>query len=140
MTLSEQQRIFTSLVAKLVTFAYDEGYELAYGEVARSDEQAIINSLGTSGRVTLSNYLDNHPVFKELARAVRNNAGSGIKNSLHEKCLAVDFKLFVAGVYQTQSASYRKLGTFWKTLHPLCRWGGDWGDGNHFSMEYGGIK
>jgi hypothetical protein len=27
------------------------------------------------------------------------------------------------------------LGEFWEGLHPLCRWGGRFNDGNHYSIE-----
>jgi hypothetical protein len=34
------------------------------------------------------------------------------------------------------SEVYRPAGEYWKSLHPLNRWGGDIpGDGNHFSMS-----
>jgi hypothetical protein len=32
------------------------------------------------------------------------------------------------------------LGKYWKRQHPLCRWGGDFQDGNHYSLEHEGVK
>jgi hypothetical protein len=54
----------------------------------------------------------------------------------------VDFNLFVAGVYMTNSGAYKPIGEYWKSLNPLNRWGGDFTkpDGNHFSMEHEGVK
>jgi hypothetical protein len=70
-------------------------------------------------------------------------AGRGIRNSLHLKGLAIDLNLFRDGKYLADSESHRELGAYWKTLHPLCRWGGDFKpkpDGNHYSMEWEGVK
>lgn len=63
-----------------------------------------------------------------------------MRNSLHYLGLAVDFNLYRGGVYLTKTEDHRLAGEYWKTLHPLCRWGGDWGDGNHYSVEHGGRK
>ena len=62
--------------------------------------------------------------------------------------LAIDLDLFKDGegfemgckVYLTKTEDHRKLGEFWESLHPLCRWGGRFGDGNHYSLEHGGVK
>lgn len=72
-----------------------------------------------------------------------NDDGIGhAKNSCHYIRLAQDFCLFKGGTYLTKTEDYKDLGTFWKTLHPLNRWGGDFvhvpRDGNHFSMEFEG--
>ena len=88
------------------------GYEMTFGETWRSPQEA--------------------------ARLVK--LGQGIKNSLHTQRLAIDINLFKNGKYLTSTESYRFLGEWWQTLHPLCRWGGDFGDGNHFSLEHEGRK
>jgi hypothetical protein len=64
------------------------------------------------------------------------------KNSNHYIRLAQDFCLFSGDKYLKDTESYELLGIYWKTLHPLNRWGGDFGskDGNHFSMEFEGRK
>ncbi len=114
MTLGEQQRVFARLVAKLINYAYDTGYELTFGEAYRTPEQAILNA----------------------------GKGIGILNSLHTKRLAIDLNLFHHDIYLQDTDSYEKLGKYWKTLHPLARWGGDFGkpDGNHFSLEWEGVR
>lgn len=115
MTLGEQQRKFTLYVSKLIEYAYMAGYELTFGDAYRSPEQAQANAA----------------------------AGKGISNSLHTQRLAIDLNLFKDGKYLVKSEDYKPLGDFWKTLHPLCCWGGDFkptADGNHFSMTYGGRK
>lgn len=113
MTLSEKQQLFTVLVANLIHWADSKGYRLTFGEAFRTPEQAALNA----------------------------KKGSGITNSLHTQRLAVDFNLFINGVYQTQTEAYRPLGEYWESL------GGSWGgrftsrpDGNHFSLEHNGVR
>lgn len=71
------------------------------------------------------------------------------KNSCHYIRLAIDLNLFKDGTFLTQSGSHLPFGMFWESLHPLCRWGGDWdkddnpfefgeNDGNHYSFEHEG--
>lgn len=114
MTLGEKQRRFAELVARLITWCYANGYELTFGEAYRTPEQAALNA----------------------------KTGAGISNSLHTKRLAIDMNLFVNGEYQQDSAAYKPLGEYWKTLDPEARWGGDFSrpDGNHFSLEHEGVR
>ncbi|HDL6893850.1 TPA: M15 family metallopeptidase [Yersinia enterocolitica] len=113
MTLNEKQQKFTQMVGLLITFAYANGYQLTFGEAFRTLEQAKLNA----------------------------KAGTGISNSLHTSRLAVDFNLFINGVYQTKSEALLPLGEYWESL------GGTWGgrfksnpDGNHFSLEHNGVR
>jgi hypothetical protein len=112
MTLSQKQRLFTLMIGKLIIWAYSQGYELTFGEAVRTQAQASTNA-GTR---------------------------AGIKKSLHLIRLSVDFNLFIAGEYKTDSAAYLPLGVFWESL------GGSWGgrfskpDGNHFSLEWEGVR
>lgn len=111
MTLSEKQSIFAQNVAKLIQFAATKGFNVTFGEVMRSAEQAQIYA-------------------KE---------GKGIVDSLHCKRLAVDLNLLDKnGKYLTDIASYKILGDYWDTLHPLNRWGGCFTkriDSDHFEMR-----
>lgn len=120
MNLSQKQRLFIRYLGTLITWAYKSGYELTGGDLFRSQEQATANAA----------------------------AGTGIKNSLHSLRLAVDLNLWIDGSYVTDSFAYKPLGDYWKSLDPLCRWGGDFKDangrpkpdGNHFSIEHEGVK
>jgi hypothetical protein len=120
MTLREQQSLFMKLLPRLIDHAYSLGYELTGGELERSKAQAQANAA----------------------------SGAGISNSLHLLSLAIDLRLFINGVWMQASEPYMPLGTYWKTLHPLCRWGGDFKDekgrpdpdGGHFSLEWQGRK
>lgn len=138
-TLSEKQRRFPVMFASLVLWATEHGYEMTLGEAYRSDEQSEINAIGPAARVHLADLVATQ--FPELATKIRNNAGSGIRNSVHGDRLAIDINLFINGVYQTQSEAYRPLGEKWESL------GGTWGgrffptpDGNHFSIAHEGRK
>lgn len=112
MTLGEKQRRFTECVGKLILWAYDNGYELTFGDAYRSQEQAAANAA----------------------------AGTGISNSLHTQRLAVDFNLFIDGAWQQNTDAHRPLGEYWKSLDPDARWGGDFKkpDGNHYSLTHEG--
>lgn len=113
MTLGEKQRLFTQLIGRLIEWAYQNGYELSFGDAYR--DPRVHGDFGQK---------------KSYSSA----------NSVHKQRLAVDFNLFNGGVYQPSSESHRKLGEYWKSLHPDCRWGGDFttADGNHYSMTHGG--
>ena len=113
MTLSQKQQRFTVMVGKLIAWAESRGYGLTFGEAYRSPEQAKANA----------------------------QKGSGIANSLHCSRLAVDFNLFINGVYQERTEAFLPLGEYWESL------GGAWGgrfktrpDGNHFSLEHNGVR
>lgn len=115
MTLREKQSIFVKLVAGLIDFAYDNGYDLTFGETYRSPEEA--------------------------ARLARLDLG--IKNSLHTMKLAIDLNLFKNSKYLRDTQDYQKLGEFWENLSTseyTCYWGGRFSDGNHFSIGHNGRK
>ena len=69
----------------------------------------------------------------------------GHSKSLHRKRLARDLILDrrdAAGRWRWQKKTepYEWIGIAWERMHPLCRWGGRWGEGNHFSITHGGMK
>ena len=58
--------------------------------------------------------------------------------SLHYLKLAADLNLFKDGEYLTETEQHRESGEKWETRHELCRWGGRFNDGNHYSLTHGG--
>ncbi len=142
MTKSEYQRLFFRLACQWGVELQRLDLEATFGEARRSDEQAEIHALGPANRNALVVLLQRVPLFSRLAAAIANNTGSGISRSLHLDGLALDVNLFSKGVYQADGASpaWVAAGKLWESLHPLCRWGGRWGDGNHISLEYEGRK
>lgn len=113
MTLGQKQRLFTQLAAKLIQHAYAQGYELTLGDAYR--DPRVHGDMGAK---------------KSYSSA----------NSSHKERLAIDLNLFKNGAYLTTSEAHKPLGDYWKTLHPDCRWGGDFKspDGNHYSFTHQG--
>lgn len=62
----------------------------------------------------------------------------GHPDSLHRKRLAVDLNLFKDGVFLQTTDDHALLGEFWEKIGGT--WGGRFGDGNHYSLEHGGMK
>ena len=110
MTLGQKQRKFSKMLAELILWAYEHGYEITIGEVFRTAEQAAINA----------------------------SKGTGIKNSLHTLCLAADLNLFKDGMYLTKTEDHTELGLQWESMGGS--WGGRFNDGNHYSLEHEGRK
>lgn len=108
--LVSKQAKFTVMVARLILWADEHGYELTFGEAWRPPETAA-------------------------AYAAK---GKGIRNSLHCDRLAVDFNLFINGVWKNKTEDFKPLGEYWESIGGC--WGGRFGDGNHFSLEHGGRK
>lgn len=115
MKLSEKQAEFTKCIALLIQFATIKGYSLTFGDAYRDPRLH-----GESGE----------------------KQGYGAANSVHKLRLAVDFNLFVDGIYISHSThqAWDELGEFWKSLHSSARWGGDFElkDCVHFSFEHNG--
>lgn len=112
LTLGQQQRLFAKLVAQLIQKIYAEGYEVTLDWCYRPPEVA----------------------------AYYNAKGIGVRSSLHTQHLAIDLNLFKDGNYLKETHDHLPFGDWWEELHPLCRWGGHFGDGNHYSMTFGGIQ
>lgn len=111
MTLGQKQRKFTRMVADLIVFAYEQGYELTFGDAYRDPR---------------------------VHGAVGEKKSYSSANSLHKERLAVDFNLFKDGKFLAQGEDHRPLGEYWESLGGA--WGGRFNDGNHYSLEHGGRK
>lgn len=112
MTLGEKQRLFTLLVAEFIQWIYDNGYEATFGDAYR-DPRAF----GPMGE-----------------RKAYGHPKSG-----HKYRLAIDLNLFMDGKYLRNTEDHKPLGLKWESMHPLCRWGGRFQDGNHYSFEHDGV-
>lgn len=111
MTLGDKQRKLVKMLARLIDFAHDNGYELTLGDAYRDPR--------THG-------------------AVGVKRGYSSSNSLHKSRLAIDLNLFKDGVYLTKTSDHRPLGEFWESIGGT--WGGRFNDGNHYSLEHQGRK
>lgn len=113
MSLRKTQSEFVLHIGRLIAHAYEQGYELTFGDAYR--DPRVHGALGVK-------------------------LGYGHPRSAHKQRLAIDFNLFKNGVFQEGTEAHRELGEWWKRQHPLARWGGDFNDGNHYSFEVDGIK
>ena len=111
MTLGNEQRQFTLMVSKLITWAYENGYELTFGDAYR--DARLFGNLG-------------------------KEKGYGRKDSLHKLRLAIDLNLFKEGIYLTKTEDHAPLGEYWESIGGS--WGGRFNDGNHYSLAYQGRK
>jgi len=69
-----------------------------------------------------------------LQKIYFESGASKTMDGQHPKRLAIDLNLFIGGVL-LGFEGYREAGAYWKSMHPLNRWGGDIKgllDGNHF--------
>ncbi len=59
-------------------------------------------------------------------------------NSLHYRRLAFDLNLFKNGKWLKSTKEHRPLGLYWESIGGM--WGGRFADGNHYSLEYDGMR
>ncbi|MEE9222977.1 MAG: M15 family metallopeptidase [Nitrosomonadaceae bacterium] len=111
MSLGNEQRLFTKMIGLLIEWAYENGYELTFGDAFR--DARVFGASGT----------------KE---------GYGRASSNHKRRLAVDFNLFKDGIYLNKTEDHQPLGEYWESLGGS--WGGRFDDGNHYSLEYQGHR
>lgn len=112
-TLGQKQRRFTRMVGLLIEYAYQNGYELSFGDAYR--DPRVHGDVGDKRSYSSA-------------------------NSVHKERLAVDFNLFRDGQYLTTTESHRPLGEYWESIGGT--WGGRFHnpDGNHYSLEHQGRK
>ena len=107
--LGDRQRLFMWCMSELLDYIYDQGASVTAGDFARKDNRGHM------------------------------------PGSMHYDRLAADLNLFIFSIdgtweyvesYDQSPVLWDRLGTYWKSLHPLCRWGGDFEtrDLNHFSI------
>ena len=110
-TLLDDQARFALMAARLILHADDVGYQITLGDAYR-DPRAF-GKMGQKGPY-------------------------GRKFSAHKQRLALDLNLFKGGEYLDGTEAHRPLGEWWEAQGGA--WGGRFEDGNHYSLEYRGIK
>lgn len=113
MLIGQKQRLFARLVPRLIDKAHELGFEVTLGDAFR--DPRVHGELGVE-------------------------KGYGHARSAHKAKLAIDLNLFRDGVYLTSTEAHRALGEWWEQQHTFARWGGRFRDGNHYSLEHGGVK
>ena len=111
MSLRQKQSKFALMASELIRKAVEMGYEVTLGDAYRDPR---------------------------LHGSVGIKAGYGHSKSCHKIRLAVDLLLFKDGKYLTKTEDYNPLGEYWKSLGGS--WGGDFADGNHFSLMHEGMR
>ena len=64
--------------------------------------------------------------------------GYGYRKSCHKLKLAQDINIVKDGKLDAVGKYHKELGKWWETQHKYCRWGGRFGDPNHFSLTHWG--
>ena len=113
MTLGEKQKLFMRLLPRLIDYIHEQGFEGTEGDAFRDPR-----------------------VHGEIGE----KKGYGHPKSAHKNRLAIDINLFKDGKYLDTTEDHKLIGDFWESLHELCRWGGDFGDGNHYAIEHNGVR
>lgn len=111
MTLLQKQQEFVLMISQLIQFAYQNDYRLTVGDAYRDPR---------------------------LHGAIGVKLGYGHPKSSHKQRLAMDFNLFKNGKFLQETEDHRILGEYWESIGGS--WGGRFEDGNHYSLEWNGIK
>jgi hypothetical protein len=113
MKLGDKQELFSRLLPSLYLKAFELGFEIRTGDAFRD---ARVHG----------------------APGVR--VGYGSANSCHKLKLAIDLNLRRRdeAAMVTKTEDHKELGDWWELQHPLCRWGGRFNDGNHYSLTHDG--
>lgn len=98
MGLRDEQMAFVKDVQLLLAKAWELGFEVTFGEVARPYEMQEIY--------------------------VKTGRSKTMKSSHLDRC-AIDLNLFFNGKLCTRD-QIQPLGKFWESLNPKNRWGGSW--------------
>ena len=108
--LSKQMK-FTRMVAQLLNYIHEEGYEVTLGDGYR--DPRVFGAIG-------------------------ERKGYGESKSAHKQRLAIDLNLFKDGKFIETTEGHQSLGYYWESLGGS--WGGRFNDGNHYSLEHDGIS
>ena len=99
MGLRQEQSLFAKDTYRLFGFIFENGYDITFGEVLRTEEQQAI-------------YL--------------KTGRSKTSNSMHLKKLAIDINIFKDGKLIEDNKELKIFGDYWQSLNELNRWGGSW--------------
>jgi len=113
MSLMLEQAAFLLDACKLVEYATQQGYVVTGGELARTPEQQALYVRSGRSQTMLSKHL--------------------------KRC-AIDLNFFKDGQIIWDKAILAPIGTFWESLNPKNRWGGNFRslvDCPHFERNVG---
>jgi hypothetical protein len=110
-TLLQKQFRFMRMVPRLLDKAHEMGFEVTEGDAFRDPR---------------------------VHGAVGVKMGYGHPKSCHKIRLAIDLNLFRDGKFLDSSEVHKPLGEWWESQGGS--WGGRFDDGNHYSLEYKGMR
>jgi hypothetical protein len=110
LTLGSKQELFMRLLPHLINKAHALGFEVRGGDLFR--DPRVFGAVGVK-------------------------LGYGVASSCHKLKLAIDLNLFKDGNFLAATEDHKELGEWWEKQHELCRWGGRFQDGNHYSLNHG---
>lgn len=111
-SLGQKQRRFAKSIAELIIWINEqEGYEVSMGDAYR-----------------------NPKVFGRMGE----RKGYGQASSNHKIRLAQDLNLFKNGRYMTKTSDHEFIGKKWESMGEDHVWGGQFNDGNHYSIRHNG--
>lgn len=113
MNLGEKQELFMRLLPRLIDKAHEFGFDIRGGDLFR--DPRVHGDFGY-------------------------RCGYGHPRSCHKIKLAIDLNLTKKGALLSNTNDHKELGEWWEKQHELCRWGGRFDDGNHYSLEHDGAK
>ena len=111
MRLGQKQELFIRLLPRLIDKAHELGFEMRGGDLFRAPSV--------------------HGAFGE-------KKGYGRGRSCHKLKLAIDLNLMLNNKLIRTTKGHKGLGLWWEKQHELCRWGGRFNDGNHYSLTHNG--
>ncbi len=113
MRLGQKQELFSRLLPSLYLKAFELGFEIRGGDQFRDPR--------VHGRFG-------------------GKRGYGRAKSCHKLKLAIDLNLMRNGRLVTSTKGHKELGEWWERQDELCRWGGRFNDGNHYSLTHWGSR
>jgi hypothetical protein len=99
------------MVPRLIDKAHEMGFEVTFGDAFR--DPRVFGAVGVK-------------------------MGYGHYKSCHKLRLAIDLNLFKDGEFMQTTSDHKPLGEWWESQGGT--WGGRFEDGNHYSLEFGGMK
>ena len=119
MSLINKQADFLKDMAKLINYAFEQGYLITGGELFRPYDMQLLYFYG-------KNVKENNGSLE----IVEGKKRSWTMSSKHLQRLAIDLNVFIKKgnnwhlTYKVKDI--QKLGDFWESLNTKNKWGGNW--------------
>ena len=154
--LLQDQWKFARLLPRLLDEVERRGWRCTIGDVWAVDFNPTIEILESA----IKSQKDHYWTVKLFGIVEYLTAHKHSRNSRHYDKCAIDLNLFKPEYFYSKGASrtikkvmkwhyctltsdHAELGAYWKSLDPLCTWGGDFEepDGGHYSIrEFGKVR